>query len=430
MQGAAPREHAAASPLTLIGGGVSGIGSLRFALGLAGCAALASRPPHAGQRGWSSFSQPLTPERWRPALAGRPWSSGVRSRACRTVAGGARGTVESVADADDPRLALFRTRTRRDHEAYEQQARGLAADALRAAGLAAEAEALERRTGRAPLRRASCVVGVHYSWECLGRLREAMEAGRRLSVGPALIPQGTPEDLVSLAAATCPATYVVAPELLRAELGQETPWHEAPGEHSTDGLPSVGRSPWRRFEPGATRSTCRYAMAFPVSASLRSMRPPFVVLDGLSSASNVGQILRTAYHLGATSVVASGTSWNCLNGRAGRVSLGWLYRMDFHRAEPLGEALAELRQLGVQIYAAENQFSRPVAPHEPSGDRRWALVMGSEDTGVSAEALEMSDFRICVPQQQGLSLNVAHAASICLYELSKHNVMQCGSGAD
>ncbi|CAE8689180.1 unnamed protein product, partial [Polarella glacialis] len=107
--------------------------------------------------------------------------------------------------------------------------------------------------------------------------------------------------------------------------------------------------------------------------------------DGLSSASNVGQVLRTAYHLGVNSVVASPEAWSCLNGRASRVSMGWMYRMSFHMADPLPATIVALKELGVRVYAAENQFSRPVMPHQPLGDRRWALVVGSEGHGVSPE---------------------------------------------
>ena len=179
------------------------------------------------------------------------------------------------------------------------------------------------------------------------------------------------------------------------------------------------RSAWRRYEGGAARSTCRFVVVFPPSVPLSLMDPPFVILDGLNSASNVGQVLRTAYHLGVNSVVASPATWGCLNGRACRVSMGWMYRMKFHAARPLSKAMRELQDLGVFIYAAENQFSQPVAPHEPLGDKSWALVVGSEGLGVSDEIVRMCDRRISVPQQQGHSLNVAHACSICLYELSK-----------
>ena len=79
----------------------------------------------------------------------------------------------------------------------------------------------------------------------------------------------------------------------------------------------------------------------------------------------------------------------------------------------------ELKQLGVCLYAAEDQFFQPVAPHQPHGDRKWALVIGSEFSGVSEEIVRECDQRVCVPQQQGHSLNVAHACSICL---SCHNM--------
>eukprot|EP00438_Fugacium_kawagutii_P007325 Skav235719 [mRNA] locus=scaffold280:609354:610232:+ [translate_table: standard] len=173
---------------------------------------------------------------------------------------------------------------------------------------------------------------------------------------------------------------------------------------------------------------CRFLVAFPYSTPIADMTPPFVVLDGLNSASNVGQVLRSAYHLGINSVIASPGAWSCLNGRACRVSMGWFYRMSFHVARPLSKAINELKDLGVVLYAAENQFSQPVAPHKPHGDRKWALVIGSEFSGVSEDIVRECDQRVCVPQQQGHSLNVAHACSICLYELSKFNVMSCEVG--
>ncbi|CAE8701788.1 unnamed protein product, partial [Polarella glacialis] len=66
-----------------------------------------------------------------------------------------------------------------------------------------------------------------------------------------------------------------------------------------------------------------------------------------------------------------------------------------------------------------DHFSTAVAPHEPLGDRSWALIVGHEEEGVSAASVALSDACVCVPQRQGESLNVAHAAAICLYELSR-----------
>ena len=222
---------------------------------------------------------------------------------------------------------------------------------------------------------------------------------------------GAPAELRSLASAVAPTLYLSDPEIL-AEFRQDVPWIP------TDFMESKDARLFRRFDG------CRFLVAFPCSIPIAEMVPPFVVLDGLNSASNVGQVLRTAYHLGVNSVIVSPGAWSCLNGRACRVSMGWFYRMSFHVARPLSKAIQELKQLGVCLYVAENQFSQPVAPHQPHGDRKWALVIGSEFSGVSEEIVQECDQRVCVPQQQGHSLNVAHACSICLYELSKFNVME------
>merc|ERR1719362_1258098 len=167
------------------------------------------------------------------------------------------------------------------------------------------------------------------------------------------------------------------------------------------------------------RRSVNFVVAHPVPLPVSGIKAPVLVLDGLGAAQNVGQVLRTAFHLGVTSVMASRAVWNSLGGRACRVSMGWLYFMDFYLADPLTDGLSALKKRGIRIYAAEDHFSSDVAPHEPTGDPHWALVVGHEDAGVSRDAVALSDVCIRVPQQRGESLNVAHAAAICLYELSR-----------
>lgn len=341
--------------------------------------------------------------------------------------------VELVMDLDDPRLALYRSRSRRDHDLYIDRGCLLAAEALFEAGLADEAERRRLQTHprrRGELRQLPCVVAVHYTWDCLRQLVAAREAGRRIFVGSVLLPTSTPQDLVELARGISRATYAVDRGEFEAEFGQDVGDEARPGHALArpGGVPRAqrpGRS-WRRYEGGAAQSTVRYAVVFPLSTPLVRMRPPFLVLDGLTSATNIGQILRTAYHLGVVSVVVSRASWSSLHGRACRVSMGWLYWMDCHLAASLVDALDELRLRGIRVFAAENQFSRPVG-HDPPQDRNWALIVGHEGLGISAEAVAASDACVCVPQEQGDCLNVSHAAAICLYELSKKHIKPRGT---
>merc|ERR1719229_550169 len=99
--------------------------------------------------------------------------------------------------------------------------------------------------------------------------------------------------------------------------------------------------------------------------------------------------------------------------------MGWIYHMDFHLAEDLPATLRELKASGVRLYVAESEHEAAVAPHQPLGDRRWALAVGNEESGVSAEVVRLGDELVGVPVHGGESMNVAHATAICLYELGK-----------
>eukprot|EP00928_Gymnodinium_smaydae_P056387 TRINITY_DN39780_c0_g1_i1.p1 TRINITY_DN39780_c0_g1~~TRINITY_DN39780_c0_g1_i1.p1 ORF type:complete len:360 (+),score=57.66 TRINITY_DN39780_c0_g1_i1:28-1107(+) len=284
--------------------------------------------------------------------------------------------VVHIGDARDPRVAVYRQKRRQN-----SGGRGTTTHV--------DGRADEDVTRNAVL---------HYGSECLRRLQAARDLGRPVSVHSVLISSVASEAIVELATAASPMVYSVEPTLFRAEFQSKA---------SDDGT-----------------QACTFAVTFPVSRPVRDLRPPFLVLDGLSSPRNVGQILRTALHLGVSSIVTSPCTWRAIDGRAARSSMGWLYHLDFHCAGAgefgLEAALQELKELGVRTYAAENFHAEPVGPHEPPGDRRWALVVGSEDKGLSRTTRSLCDRLVAVPQMAGESLNVGHAASICLYELGRN----------
>eukprot|EP00439_Symbiodinium_sp_Y106_P067382 s2320_g11.t1 len=324
----------------------------------------------------------------------RPWHGHTR---CPKVARHVMSygdQVLQVTDPDDFRVAIYKGRSVRNASAYDAQIRAIAEDFLQTGSRSGCADSDRGQPKRLqPIKKMGLLVDVHYSWDCLGQLREARSAGFPVHVASVLLPLDTPNELLAIASEVASTVYVMEPELLLQGFQQDVPWTK---DMATSN--ATTRSVWRRYEGGAAKSTCRFAVVFPPSTPLSLLDPPYVILDGLNSASNVGQVLRTAYHLGITSVVASPETWGCLNGRACRVSMGWMYRMKFHAARPLSKAILELQDLGTCVYAAENQFSEPVAPHEPLGDKMWALVVGSEGLGVSDEITQLCDRRDLSPE--------------------------------
>ncbi|OLQ12099.1 putative TrmH family tRNA/rRNA methyltransferase YacO [Symbiodinium microadriaticum] len=263
------------------------------------------------------------------------------------------------------------------------------------------------------LKRLPAMAAVHYNQVCLEQLALPGAATAAAAVASIALQQGASAQMQMLAAkvadaATCPVYEL--PAALLEEFCMDLSWGEP----------------------------VRYAIAWPRSKELQDMKPPFLVLDGLVSAWNLGQAVRSAVMLGVKSVVLSRSSFNCLNGRACHASCGWLYHAEYHLAEPLTDALESLRDLGIcqclglfvawpegrlmAIFFLLKWEDHPqtVGPHSLDGDARWALVVGNEEKGISPDILARCSSKLRVPQVRGASLNVGHASAICLYELGRH----------
>lgn len=166
-------------------------------------------------------------------------------------------------------------------------------------------------------------------------------------------------------------------------------------------------------------------VSFPQSSTLDMIvaNPPILILDDVRNAENVGSILRTAFCLGITSVVASPTSWSALKDtRAARCSMGTIYYHRFFQAdENLSKTIQQIQLLGnISVYGVEiGDRAIPIIPH--GTNKRWAAILGNEDTGLSSAVADVVDEIVFIPQKYGDSLNVGHAAAITLFELGREN---------
>ncbi|CAL1155708.1 unnamed protein product [Cladocopium goreaui] len=232
-------------------------------------------------------------------------------------------------------MVMYRHRDRRNHPEFERQTRQIVG------------QVLTDKVLPASFRKMPCPVRVHYSWDCLRRLLDAREAGREVKVDSILLSSDVDDELKRLAGQCCEHIFIADRALIEAEFA---------------------------FEGTTQRRSVNYVVAYPIPQPLDLARLPVLVLDGLGAAQNIGQILRTAFHLGVTSVLASRSVWNNLGGRACRVSMGWLYFMDLFLGEPMSDALKQLRQRGCRIYCAEDHFAEAVKPHEPGDRSGWVKV--------------------------------------------------------
>ncbi len=143
--------------------------------------------------------------------------------------------------------------------------------------------------------------------------------------------------------------------------------------------------------------------------------PLVIVLDGITDVRNFGAIARTCECVGANAIVIPEHGSASVNADAVKTSAGALSHIPVCREHTVAAALKYLKNSGYQIIAVTEKGD--LAYTEADMTVPIALVLGAEDTGISREALEQCDSRICIPMVGIIgSLNVSVAAGVIMYE--------------
>ncbi len=145
------------------------------------------------------------------------------------------------------------------------------------------------------------------------------------------------------------------------------------------------------------------------------------VLDNLRSALNVGAIFRTADGAGISRLYLCGITPQGDNPKVLKTALGAEAAVAWEHRWNIMDAVQELKQNGVQLWALEggnhtvNLFGtlEHIRIEQPI-----ALIVGNEVSGVDPSVLEHCDHRVYIPMS-GIkeSLNVATAFGIAAYFL-------------
>jgi RNA methyltransferase, TrmH family len=143
-----------------------------------------------------------------------------------------------------------------------------------------------------------------------------------------------------------------------------------------------------------------------------------LVAESLQNPDNLGLALRTADAAGAEAVVVAGEGADPLHRNCVRAARGAVGRLPLFTCADLPAWLRGLRRAGFQVVASTAHAERSLfeAPLRPP----LCVVVGNEERGLSAGALEAAGERLRIPMAPGQSShNVAVAAGILLYELRR-----------
>ncbi|SCM59218.1 putative TrmH family tRNA/rRNA methyltransferase [Petrimonas mucosa] len=143
--------------------------------------------------------------------------------------------------------------------------------------------------------------------------------------------------------------------------------------------------------------------------------PLIIVLDGITDVRNFGAIARTCEVAGVDAIVIPARGSVSVNGDAIKTSAGALHSIPVCRENNLKEAVVFLRNSGIKVVAASEKAARNYTGTDMSVP--VAILMGSEDEGVSPEILRVCDELVKIPQFGTIqSLNVSVAAGVMIYE--------------
>lgn len=133
---------------------------------------------------------------------------------------------------------------------------------------------------------------------------------------------------------------------------------------------------------------------------------------------NAGTLIRLADAMGADAVILAGNSVDPYNGKCLRSSAGSIFALPVVQASDTFKLLAGLRDAGLQVLATTLDGETPLSDADLTKPTAW--LFGSEAHGLAADVAAAADARVTIPMRGSAeSLNVAAAASICLYESSQ-----------
>ncbi|MBP6116938.1 MAG: RNA methyltransferase [Neisseriaceae bacterium] len=138
-----------------------------------------------------------------------------------------------------------------------------------------------------------------------------------------------------------------------------------------------------------------------------------VVLENLQDPGNVGTILRSAAAAGVTNVLLSPECVDVYSPKVLRAGMGAHFLLNIHTEVALLPWLAAYQ--GRSLATALDE--RAVSVYAEDLRQDVALVFGNEGAGVSAATIAAADQTVIIPMLgQTESLNVAMAATVCLFE--------------
>ena len=145
-------------------------------------------------------------------------------------------------------------------------------------------------------------------------------------------------------------------------------------------------------------------------------KPLFLLLDQVNDVRNLGAIIRTAECSGVDGIILPTHGSAPINADAIKTSAGAAFKVPICKVNHLLDAIYQLQAADIQIVAVTEKTNTNFYTIDLS--KPTALIMGSEEKGISPSILKNVSFKGKLPLLGDIeSLNVSVACGVALYEI-------------
>ncbi len=146
-----------------------------------------------------------------------------------------------------------------------------------------------------------------------------------------------------------------------------------------------------------------------------------LILDQINDVRNFGAIIRTAEVSGVDAIIIQNQSSAPINADTVKTSAGGVFNVPICKVSHIKDAIYHLKSSKVMVIAASEKAKKNI--YDLSLKKSVAIIMGSEERGISSSVLKLSDEVVKLPMFGKIeSLNVSVASGIFLYEVIRQRI--------
>jgi 23S rRNA (guanosine2251-2'-O)-methyltransferase len=140
-----------------------------------------------------------------------------------------------------------------------------------------------------------------------------------------------------------------------------------------------------------------------------------IALDGVEDPQNLGNILRTAWLMGADGILITQNRAVGLTPTVCKIASGGAEYVPVESYNQIIQGIEKLKEIGFWVYGLAEKAQKPIFSIEMA--KKTVLVAGSEMKGMKPQTLKACDELVKIPQTDEVaSLNVATSVALGSYE--------------